>query len=378
MQTRSSRAGLFLAALVAASLLTACSGEPEGPLTNQGACQTGDEGCECYGNDTCNGEFLCVADVCVAPHDAPDADTPDVSGEPDASEKPDASEEPDATPQPIDGACGDNAADHFRDIHDWPGEFCAAGALAGDVPEMPAPLESISWTCQGEAGGADATCQAARVDACSPERRPPAGWSRIISGCDPQNLAEGCTKWGPRGIWPVGFPGGSGNTRRLASGLGSSPQYLAIEIRTFDKLSNAYGRITQESAGAPIPRMPQQIVTISSCPGDFNQEAVMADTGCYGRPTVISPFRWQGPDANPTGAYSSSCVLQPNRTYYWNLIPSNSPLGTAPDELEIDPVCLEGLRCGAVYSPDLGYPNTTDIWSEICDPDVDYSWTTCP
>ncbi len=365
-QSRYSPLFALAASLAAAVLLTACPAEPEGPGSNQTTCETGDEGCPCYGNDTCNGDLLCVDEVCVAAQGAPDADT----GQ-DADAEPDAGDEPDADPTPIDGACGDNAGDHFRDLHDWPGQFCSAGSLAGDPPEMPAPLEDTSWTCQGESGGADVTCEAARVDQCSPDRRPPSGWTQITSNCDPQNQAEDCTFWGPGGVWPVGFPGGSGLTRRLASGQGSIPQYLSIELRTFDALADAYGRIVQESAGAPIPAVPQTIVTISSCPGDFNEEAIMADTGCYDRPSAIRAFRWQGPDAEPTGAYASSCVLQPNRTYYWNIIPSNSPLGTAPEDLEVDPVCLDGVRCGAIYSPDLGHPNNADIWPYICNPDLD-------
>ena len=234
--------------------------------------------------------------------------------DPDAGESPapDASTEPD---QPQDGTCGDNAGDHFRDLHDWPGEFCAAGALAGDAPEMPAPFESAAWTCQGLAGGADVTCEATRVDECSPHRRPPTGWTRITTGCNPLDPAMDCTRWGPTAMWSLGFPGGDGITRRLASGLGEIPQYLAIEIRTFDQLADAYGRITMDSAGQPIPRVPQQIVTISSCPGDFNEEAILEDTGCYGRPSNIQAMRWRGPDANATGAYETSCILQPTRTY---------------------------------------------------------------
>ena len=360
--------------LSSALILIGCPSELDSTLHNQDRCETGDLGCECYGNDTCNGDLFCVEGLCASSDEAPDADFPDAYGDDDDTDDQDTN-----TPEePLDGACGENAGDHFRDIHDWPGDFCAEGTLEGDPPEMPAPLESTTWVCLGQAGGDSTTCQAARVDACSPERRPPSGWTRITTNCDPDGRANNCTHWGPGGVWTVGFPGGSGNTRRLASGLGSIPQFLAIEIRTFDKLADAYGRIVQESAGPPIPRVPQQIVTISSCPGDFNQEAIMADTGCYGRPSAISSFRWQGPDADPPGAYSSTCVLQPNRTYFWNIIPSNSPLGTAPEDLEIDPVCLEGLRCGVIYSPDLGYPSNADIWSEICDPDVDYSWTTCP
>lgn len=351
------------AVVVSVFLLGGCSDEAEGPSSNQGECETGDEGCECYGNDTCNGNLQCVAGLCVA-----DEEPSDVGGN-DGGVEFDASEEPETGPVVEDGLCGSNSGEHYREVHDWPGEFCAAGTLTEEAPEMPEPLSSVSWSCEGENGGETAQCEAARVDECSPERLPPSGWTRIEDGCDPQGYADGCTEWGPGGIWPVGFPGGSGLTRRLASGLGSIPQYLAIEIRTFDKLADGYGRIDMDSAGAPIPNVPQQIMSISSCPGDFNEEAIMADTGCYGRFGTIYSITWQGPEAEPTPAYASECVLEPNRTYYWNIIPSNSELGTDPEDLEIDPVCLEGGRCGMIYSPDLAHPSESAVWPDVCDPD---------
>ncbi len=383
--------------LVAKLLLVGCLGDIEEPVPEDQECDPGSEGCECYGNQTCDSDLICVEAICAAPPESLDAgpteldtaateesDTTEPEPSPQAPDtevpEPDGGlDEPDISlPDPVNATCGENAGDHFRDQHQWPGEFCATGILGGESPAMPSPMESTSWSCQGEQGGEDITCQASRVDACRPERRPPTGWTQITTNCNPQRPELDCTRWGPKGLWNVGFPGGSGLTNRLSSGLGSSPQYLAIELRTFDQLSDAYGRIVMESAGPPIPRRPQQIVTISSCPGDFNEPAIMSDTGCYGRPSAIFPFRWQGPDADPPAAYSSECVLQPDRTYYWNIIPSNSPLGTDPEALEVDPLCLEGLRCGFIYSPDLGYPTTEDIWSEICDPDIDYSWTTCP
>lgn len=360
----------IVAVVVSVFWLAGCTGELEGPSSNQEECETGDEGCECYGNNTCNGALECVGGVCVVGEEPSDVGGHDGGEEFDASSD-ESDTNTDTGPVEVDGVCGPNSGEHYREVHDWPGEFCAAGNLSGEAPEMPEPLSSVSWSCEGENGGETVQCEAARVDECSPERLPPSGWTRIEAGCDPQGSADGCTEWGPGGIWPVGFPGGSGITRRLASGLGSIPQYLAIEIRTFDKLVDGYGRITMESAGAPIPVVPQQIMSISSCPGDFNEEAIMADTGCYGRFTVIHPIKWQGPEAEPTGAYASDCVLEPNRTYYWNIIPSNSEPGTDPEDLEIDPGCLEGERCGMIYSPDLAHPGTTDIWSEICDPDGD-------
>ena len=334
-----------------------CTGELDDSSDNQSECEPGQQGCTCLDDDTCSSDLQCVGGECIA-DDVDDVGTRD-----------DASEPPDTQPQPIDGECGSNSGEHYREVHQWPGEFCEAGSLDGDAPEMPNPLSSTSWSCEGEHGGETVECTSTRVDDCSPQRRAPDGWSQITGNCDPQNYADGCTEWGPGGIWPVGFPGGDGNTRRLASGLGEISQYLSIEIQTFDELADAYGRIRLNSAGQPIPNVPQHIMSISSCPGDFNKEAIMDDTACYGRITLLSSIRWRGPDAEPSGVYETDCVLQPDRTYFWNMIPSNSEPGTDPEDLEVDPQCLEGELCGAIYNPDLGYPDSSDLWPYICDPD---------
>ncbi len=383
-------------ALVLFALSLALGGCPEqgqGPK-DPDACETGELDCPCNGNATCNAGLQCVQDVCLRLEEPTDVITSDLFQDltedieetdtmvadtaQDIPVEADADiHESDRPPLPVDVRCGTNAGDHFRDSHTWPGAFCAAEILQGDPPSMPEPRATAQWSCGGEHGGASLACSATRLDACSPSRRPPPGWTQITNNCDPQHFAESCVKWGPKGIWPLGFPGGSGNTRRLASGFGQIPQYLAIEIRTFEQLAVGRGRITMEHAGSYLSAAPRHIMTISSCPGDFNQDAIMADTGCYGSFSPLMPLRWRGPDATETTP-PTNCVLQPNRTYFWNIIPTISPLGTAPDELEIDPVCLEGVGCGLLYSPGSPYPSTADIWSEICDPDVDYGWTTCP
>lgn len=154
--------------------------------------------------------------------------------------------------------------------------------------------------------------------------------------------------------------------------MGHIPQYIALEIRTFDGLADAHGALAfDDGGGSLLPAVPQQIVSISSCPGDFHQESIMEDTGCYEVGNWLIPFYWRGPDAEKPINQTSDCILQPGRTYYWNFIPTISPPGTAPEDLVVDPVCLGGVRCGWLYNPLFENQNIEDFWSEICDPELD-------
>lgn len=203
--------------------------------------------------------------------------------------------------------------------------------------------------CSNSAGSSDWRTVTANIGVSTQcaNRPPPDGWSRIANGCVFQwgvgwIGSSDCTDW--EGIWPSPFIDSTGSTRRVASAGRSGPrQYLAIEVSTAGMPTTKTGRVTAGDDGFAHP--PNTIVTISSCPGDFHEAAVMEETGCYAAQNVIfSAYQWGGVNTSRT------CKLESNRTYYLNIIPTSSPLGTHPDSLEPHPNCESG-PCGFVYEP---------------------------
>jgi len=197
------------------------------------------------------------------------------------------------------------------------------------------------------------------IEGCE-ERGPPRGWTRLSNGPLSCNYISGegfdansdCRFWQdtsdpedptkPGGIWPSPFLDTGGNTRRLAIGRESPEEYMAIEFNTVGLTPDRRGRITAESAGSGI--VPTRVLaTISTCPGDFNRDAILAETGCYQTFSSLTALRWGG------AASGESCQLEPDTRYFLNLIPTDSPLGTATNSLESN--CPEGSRCGSVVSP---------------------------
>lgn len=181
----------------------------------------------------------------------------------------------------------------------------------------------------------------------APSRQPPQGWTRLTSGnlsCR-YNATAGtfvgdCSAW--TGIWPMPFPGGNGLPERLITGRQSPNEYIAIEFNSSGLGANQVMEI-RRNASTGIASTPS-IVTISTCPGDFDQAAILQETGCYFKLS----FLFQ--DIELGGSQTArSCRLQPNQTYFLNIVHTNSPAGTPANEIQSN--CVQGQWCGIVYNP---------------------------
>lgn len=91
----------------------------------------------------------------------------------------------------------------------------------------------------------------------------------------------------------------------------------------------------------------RRFVSISECPGDFH--AASLDSGCYRVNSGNGTIRWEGSaDSGPF-----DCTLQPNTTYYLNIVHTNSPEGDPNPTWACTGNNLgTGLRgCGALMTP---------------------------
>jgi hypothetical protein len=189
----------------------------------------------------------------------------------------------------------------------------------------------------------------APIEGCE-GREPPAGWTRLTTGtlsCHYNNGWVGssnCLTWNP-GVWNSSFLSTNGVTKRLATGRQSNREYIALEFNTNGMSSSRVGEWDIESGG-PGPKFERNIVTISTCPGDFNKTAIDAETGCYVNLSNLAGLRWGGP------ATSRACKLQPNTRYFVNILFTESANGTPTNMIEPHPNCTaSGGGCGFVIAP---------------------------
>lgn len=180
-------------------------------------------------------------------------------------------------------------------------------------------------------------------------REPPPGWNRMSTGNNSCVYSSGflssrdCRVWNP-GIWQNDPGGSQGVTQRLVSNRNNPTSYIAIEFNTDDLGPTELRRISVDSGGNPL-RVTRVIYSISSCPGDFNREAIEEETGCYGAPGQLAPIRYGGAQSG------LDCSLESGRTYFLNIISTESPLGTPTDEIEPHPQCTSSALCGLLYTP---------------------------
>jgi hypothetical protein len=138
------------------------------------------------------------------------------------------------------------------------------------------------------------------------------------------------------------FPGSGAKEIEIQSN-----QYLAMQFTTAGLASTASGIWTREQvSGGTTGRL---LTTISRCPGDFDLQAIQAEMGsdqCYrfqiGAGTIQSLKM-------PDGLFTR-CPVQPNTTYYLNMVVTDSASGTSPSQLTWD--CPNGATtCSQLISP---------------------------
>jgi len=115
-------------------------------------------------------------------------------------------------------------------------------------------------------------------------------------------------------------------------------QYVAMEFSTAG-LTESDGRWNRVPPQVPPTTTGSKIWTISQCPGDFDREAItseMGDSDCYVKTAdvLLPSVRWHR--AGTQEPIGGACELQPNQTYFMNIMYSTDPAGTPPANLTWD------------------------------------------
>jgi len=158
-----------------------------------------------------------------------------------------------------------------------------------------------------------------------------------------------CTQWAGAGMFGNAFPE-STSSRQFFLDPG---HYLALEFDTGDYVGERSGRISVAEAqfGAPETFGGGQLITsISRYPGDFDGDAIVAESedACFRVGGV--PVSWSTTDyAGSIWPANSMCALEPNTVYYFNIVFSDSPAGTAPADLVWSCSGSEDKRCGRLF-----------------------------
>lgn len=124
--------------------------------------------------------------------------------------------------------------------------------------------------------------------------------------------------------------------------------YIAME---FDSGNTAAGYEGQLSVNVPQTaglESRRKIISISRCPGDFDPTSIAAEmgSGCIIE-SFTNNFRVGGSDSI---SVATRCGLEPNTTYYLNVVHTQSPLGTFGGDIEPHPDCSSGSGCGSNFT----------------------------
>ena len=138
----------------------------------------------------------------------------------------------------------------------------------------------------------------------------------------------------------------TGLTRRIVfvGGFGANPsqdnrQYISLEIDTTGMPTTQTGRFIFNDS--QVARQPTRVIwSFSEREGDFDP---FQPRGGYGVASFINQIRWAGQDYVETsrGGYGNLLyigqrhfVMKPNTKYYFNMVATESPLGTPPERLQ--------------------------------------------
>ena len=189
----------------------------------------------------------------------------------------------------------------------------------------------------------------------------PADWMRLTTG--PETCRYGDAMSGSYGIWMQDadcryfegvYPWPWDEQQNSQRVIGVQPQrnegrqYIALEFDSAALPPDDSGQLNVNIPQADPLINRRKLMTMSTCPGDFNQEAIedQMGPGCY-RESFTNNFRWGGSDHSDA---IGRCGLEPHTTYYLNIIHTNDEMGTPMDELEPNEECLED-GCGFRLTP---------------------------
>jgi len=220
---------------------------------------------------------------------------------------------------------------------------CANGPVLSDSREVTITVDEESSSPEPDPGS------------CSSARQLPTVWQRQ-SSCVAGNSAADCRK-----LSSVFGGDGSlmsmdtGNIRTIIMNTSSNYEYVAMEFNTSKMSSTDRRRFSLEYPQNPYASYNSgtKMITVSTCPGDFNKQAILDDGGCYfeGSPwinnglVVGGTVGIGGPDSTAT------CKLELGKSYYLNILYTSSPAGTEPEAIEPSS-CADGAPgCGDQWSP---------------------------
>lgn len=193
-------------------------------------------------------------------------------------------------------------------------------------------------------------------------RTMPSDWNRMTSGSNNCSYRFGITgnglddnddcRWFGKdgthsGVWP--WPWDEQVSFQKVLGVPSSnngKHYIALEFNSGTAPDG------EKTINVNVPQSSnlenaQKLISISTCPGDFNKQAIDSEMGpgCLLQ-SFTTALDWGGAEyiSDPF-----SCGLQPNTRYYFNVIFTNSPPGTAPSDIE--PNCTNFEGCGSRFTP---------------------------
>lgn len=184
----------------------------------------------------------------------------------------------------------------------------------------------------------------------SVNRRAPSDWTRLSTGSlschwDSSRWISGsdCREWGK--VWPDEFdPNGTGTTRYLGLRSSHARNYIALQFNSGQFDPGFRGEFVVNTAPGLLSR--RKIMTVSRCPGDFNEAAIRdktaGGTGCMIE-SAINSLTWGG-----TGS-ARVCQLEPNTEYFLNIVYTEAPLGNLTwSAIAPHPDCV-GERCGNLF-----------------------------
>ncbi len=149
------------------------------------------------------------------------------------------------------------------------------------------------------------------------------------------------------GAWP-----GPDNSANLTVFSSSGREFISMEFNSGNiPADHVTGRITQEVPQFAGAQAGNKMWSISQCPGDFNKSLIDTEMGpgCIKRDQfgVTEAFNYGGANSF---SVTNRCALQPNKTYYLNIVWTNDQAGTPPADIQPNPVCV-GQRCGGIFAP---------------------------
>lgn len=264
-------------------------------------------------------------------------------------------------------ACSDTSTDSTDDMDTGvqqdadDGELDASDDTESDVSDADdtgADAEDTG-TAQPDADAATDADNGDDTDPCE-GRVLPSDWTRLTTGdlsCRHSSAGDGnpfgwiddadCRYFDQIYPWPWDEQQSSQRVIGTRANLDEGRQYIAIEIDSGSIAPDAQGQLDINIPQVHEMENSRKLFSISTCPGDFNQteiEQQMGD-GCYGS-SFVDNIRFGGTDYFD----EPRCALEPDETYYINFIHTEDDEGTAIEDLEPAPDCVD-TNCGFRLTP---------------------------